>query len=168
MRYLLGALIAAALALVQVSSAQQFYLLGVSPSLVLVFLVCWLVVRGLDDVLPMVAVTGLLIGMIDLQTPGLVMLALVAAIAAAGFVRELHVVHSETLLVIALVLMSSVIYEGVLFLSVLATGGPFAPVDGLVDTILPAALVNLVITLPVYLLMRLARPASQRNAYTWA
>lgn len=167
MRYALGVLIATALAIVQVSSVQQFLVLGVSPSLVLVFLVSWLVVRGLDDVLPLVAVCGLMLGLIDLQTPGLVLLGLVLAIAAAGAIRELHVIHSETLLVLGLVLVASLIYESVMLLSALATGGVFDPAAGFRDAVLPAAVVNLAITLPVYLLMRLARPGHQRNAYSW-
>ena len=167
MRYLVGAAIAAALALVQVSSVQQFVLFGVAPNLVLVMLVCWLVVRGLDDVLPMVAVAGLTLGLIDLQTPGLVMLALVVAIAATGAIRELHVVHSEWILMLVLVAIASVIYEGILLLHVLATGGVFDPLAGLLNAVLPAAVVNLIIAPPVYLLMRQARPAAQRNAYSW-
>ena len=55
MRYWIGAAIAFLLALVQASSIEQFKILGVSPNLMLVLLVSWLVVRGLDDVLPMIA-----------------------------------------------------------------------------------------------------------------
>jgi len=167
MRYVVGGVIGVLLALVQVSSVQQFVLLGVAPNLVLVMLVCWLVVRGLDDVLPMVAVCGVTLGLIDLQTPGLVLLALVIAIAATGAIRELHIVHSEIVLTLALVAAASIIYEGILFLHVLATGGVFEPLQGLLNAVLPAAAVNVVIAVPVYLLMRLARPAGQRNAYSW-
>ena len=167
MRYVIGALLALAIALVQVSSVQQFRLLGVSPNLVLVFLVCWVVVRGFEDALPMVAVCGLMVGLIDLQTPGLVMLALLVAIGAAGLVRETHVIHSEIVLAALLVLLATLLYEGVLLTAAMITGGVFDPADGLVNAVLPAAIVNLVITPPVYLLMRLTRPAAQRNAYAW-
>jgi hypothetical protein len=45
----------------------------------------------------------------------------------------------------------------------------FDPLQALVDIVLPAALVNLTIALPVYVLMRLARPSAQRrrNAYSF-
>jgi rod shape-determining protein MreD len=167
MRYLVGGTIAFMLAILQVSSVQQFVVLGVSPNLVLVMLVAWLVVRGLEDVLPMVAVAGLTLGLVDLQTPGLVMLALVLSIAAMGAIRELHVVHSDFVLTLLLVAGASLIYESIMFAYVLATGGVFDPVAGLLEAVLPAALVNLMIAPPVYLLMRLARPAAQRNAYSW-
>jgi rod shape-determining protein MreD len=167
MRYLVGGTIAFMLAILQVSSVQQFVVLGVSPNLVLVMLVAWLVVRGLEDVLPMVAVAGLTLGLVDLQTPGLVMLALVLSIAAMGAIRELHIVHSDFVLTLLLVAGASLIYESIMFAYVLATGGVLVPVAGLLEAVLPAALVNLMIAPPVYLLMRLARPAAQRNAYSW-
>ena len=75
MRYVTGAAIAFMLALVQASSVEQFRIIGVAPNLLLVFLVSWLVVRGLDDVLPMVAVAGITLGLVGLQTPGLALLA---------------------------------------------------------------------------------------------
>ena len=87
MRYITGTVIAFALALVQASSIQQFRIVGVTPNLMLVFLVAWLVVRGLDDVLPMIAVAGVTSGLIGLQTPGIVLLALLP-IAALGLLRD--------------------------------------------------------------------------------
>ena len=117
MRYLTGAFISFMLALVQASSIEQFHIFGVSPNLMLVFLVAWLVVRGLEDVLPMVAVAGVTLGLVGLQTPGLVLLALLP-IAGFGVVREMHVVHSEILLTLLLVIGATVAYETVLLGSV--------------------------------------------------
>jgi hypothetical protein len=159
MRYVIGLLFALALALVQASSIDQFRALGVSPNLVLVLLVCWLVVRGLDDVLPMVACAGMTTGLLGLQSPGLVMLALLLPIALLGFVRELHIIHSDALLAVASVGAATVLYESVILAGVLATGGVLDPVTAYSEVVAPAILVNLSITLPVYLIMRLARPA---------
>jgi len=167
MRYVMGALLALAIVLVQVSSVQQFRLLGVSPNLVLVVLVAWVVVRSFDDALPMVAICGLLTGLIDLQTPGLVMLALLIATAAAGALRELHIIHSETVLLLLCVLAGSILYEGTLFAATLVAGGVFDPVAGFGDAVLPAAVVNVIIALPIYLLMRLGRAQKPRGAYSW-
>ena len=166
MRYWLGAAVVVFFALLQASSVQQFSVLGVAPNLMLVMLVAWLVVRGLEDALPMIAVAGITLGLIDLQTPGLVLLALLP-VALLGLVKELHVVQSDALLVMALVLAGSLAYEGVMLLSLMATGGGLDVLTGMSEAVLPAALVNLVITPPVYLLMRLAKPrAAQR--YGWA
>ena len=85
MRYCTGAAIALFLALLQASSIEQFKVLGVTPNLLLVLLVSWLVVRGLDDVLPMLAVAGITMGFVGLQMPGVILLALLP-IAGRGMI----------------------------------------------------------------------------------
>ena len=70
MRYWTGAVIAFFLAIVQASSVEQFKVLGVSPNLMLVFLVAWLVVRGLEDVLPMIVRGRRDAGVVGLQIAG--------------------------------------------------------------------------------------------------
>src|SRR5581483_5534041 len=126
----------------------------------LVMLCAWLVVRGLDDVLPMVAVAGVTLGLVGLETPGLVLLALLP-LAGLGVVRELHIVHSE--LVLALTAAASLAYETVMLLAVLATGGGHDVVTGFTRAVVPAMLVNLALTPPVYVLMRFAKPAATRR-----
>ena len=169
MRYIIGGAAAFLLALVQASSVEQFRILGVAPNLMLVMLVAWLVVRGLDDVLPMIGVAGVTLGFVGLQTPGLVLLALLAPLVTFGVVRELHIVHSEALLVLGFVLGASLAYETILLAGVLATGGVFDLRSAFTDVVLPAAMVNLMLSLPVYLLMRLRRPSEARrpNAYSF-
>jgi uncharacterized membrane protein YjgN (DUF898 family) len=161
-RYWTGATIAFFLAIFQASSVEQFKALGVSPNLLLVFLVAWLVVRGLDDVLPMIFVAGVTFGLVGLQSPGLILLALLP-IAGMGAVRELHIVHSETILVLGLVFAASLAYETVIVGSVVATGGARDLLPAGRSIVLPAAVVNLALTLPVYLVMRLARPAQRQG-----
>lgn len=167
MRYVFGAAAAFFLAMFQASSVEQFRVFGVIPNLMLVMLVCWLVVRGLDDVLPMVAVTGITLGFVGLQTPGFVLLALLLAIAPAGLLREMHVVSSELVLVLLLVGLASLIFETVLVFGVMATGGVFDPRGGLGDVVLPAAAVNLLLAPPVYFVMRVAKPRASRNRYAY-
>jgi hypothetical protein len=168
-RYLVGCFFAFVLAIVQASSVDQFRILGVAPNLMLVMLVAWLVVRGLDDVLPMVAVCGLTLGFVGLQTPGLILFALLAPLALFGVVRELHVIHSEAVLVTAIVLGASLMYETIVLLSVMATGGVIDLQRGFLEVVLPAAIVNLAIALPVHIAMRVARPSipRRRNAYSF-
>jgi cell shape-determining protein MreD len=166
MRYWTGAALAFFLALLQASSIDQFRIIGVSPNLLLVLLVSWLVVRGLDDVLPMIAVAGVTMGLIGLQMPGLVLLALLP-IVAFGLVRELHIIHSEPLLVVTLVFASSIAYEMVLLISVMATGGVLDLTTALTRSVLPAAIVNVALTPFVYAVMRLARPAPSRHRLSY-
>jgi uncharacterized membrane protein YjgN (DUF898 family) len=165
-RYWVGGLLVFGFALVQASSVQQFHVLGVSPNLMLVLLVSWLVVRGLDDVLPMIAVAGVALGLIGLQTPGLVLLALLP-VALLGTVREMHVVHSDLVLVLALVAGASVAYESMMVLSVMVTGGARDVVAAFTRDIGPAIVVNLAITLPVYFVMRFAKPTERRHRLSY-
>ena len=166
MRYITGGTIAFVLALVQASSIEQFKIVGATPNLLLVMLATWLVVRGLDDVLPMIAVAGVTTGLIGLQTPGLVLLALLP-IAGFGVLREIHVIHNDLVLAIGLVFAASVAYEVVILLSVMATGGAIDPLAALRSAVLPVAIVNVAMTPFVFAVMRLARPPSRgrRLAY---
>jgi hypothetical protein len=169
MRYVLGGVFAFFLALVQASSVDQFRILGIAPNLMLVMLTAWLVVRGLDDVLPMVFVSGVTLGLVGLQPPGLVLLALAVPLAAFGVLRELRIVHSETLLMLAFVLGASLLYETILLAGLVATGGGLDIRSAYEAVVLPAALVNLTIALPIYVVIRIARPsvARRRNSYSF-
>ena len=162
MRYWTGAAVALFLALLQASSIEQFKVVGVTPNLLLVLLVSWLVVRGLDDVLPMIAVAGITIGFVGLQTPGLVLLALLP-IVGLGLLREMHVIHSDLLLVLAFVAAATVAYESIIVASLVATGGGYDVVAALRSAVIPAAIVNVIITPPVYVVMRVARLSSRHN-----
>jgi hypothetical protein len=162
MRYWIGGALAFCVALFQAASVEQFKILGVAPNLVLVLIVSWIVVRGLDDVLPMAAVAGITLSFVGLQSPGLVLLALLPVIGL-GLVRELRIVHSDTVLVLALVAASTAMYDLVLLASVMATGGVLDARAAVSGIVLPTILVNLAITLPVHLVMRLAKPRGDRH-----
>jgi cell shape-determining protein MreD len=162
MRYAFGALTAFFIALLQASSVEQFRVVGVAPNLLFVLLACWLVIRGLDDVLPMVGVAGVTTSMIGLQTPGLVLLALLPMVGF-GIVRELHIIQSEALLALALVFLASLAYESVLMLGIAASGGVFDPSTAMTHVVLPSAALNLAITPLVFVVMRLTRPAATRR-----
>jgi len=162
MRYWAGGAFAFFLALFQAASVEQFKILGVAPNLMLVLIVSWLVIRGLDDVLPMIAVAGLTLSFVGLQSPGLVLLALLP-VAGLGMVRELHVIHSDIVLVLALVAAATMAFELVLLASVMATGGVLDVRTAFADTVLPSIAVNVAMTLPVHLVMRLAKPHGDRH-----
>lgn len=159
MRYWVGAAIVLAMALVQTASVEQFRVIGVIPNLMVVLLVTWVVVRGLDDALPMIFVAGVALGLLGLQTPGLVLLALMP-IAVFGLLREMSVVHNNLFLAMTLVGASSIAYEGVILLSLLLTGGGRDIIAALTYSVVPAAIVNIAITPFIYAPMRLARPGN--------
>jgi hypothetical protein len=162
MRYWVGAVVALFIALLQASSIEQFRVLSVTPNLLLVLLVSWLVVRGLDDVLPMIAVAGVTLGFVGLQTPGLVLLALLP-IAGLGLLREMHLIHSDILMMLAFVLAATIAYEFIMVASLMLTGGGYDVLAALRSVVLPATIVNVAIAPPVYMLMRFAKSPARRN-----
>ena len=91
------------------------------------------------------------------------MLLALLPIAGFGIVRELHVVHSDAVLVLALVLVSTVAYEMILLTSVMATGGVLDVRAAFMHAVVPATLVNVALALPVWVLMRFAKPADTRR-----
>jgi hypothetical protein len=165
-RYVTGGAFVVFVALAQASSIEQFKILGVSPNLVLVLLAAWLVTRGLDDVLPMVLVAGATLGLVGLQTPGLVLLALLP-LAALGVLKELHIIHSDALLALLIVAAATLLYEATMVLSVMLTGGGLDSRAAISNVIIPAVLVNLAITPPVYVVMRILKPADTRRRLSY-
>jgi hypothetical protein len=162
MRYWLGSVLAFFLALAQASSFEQFRILGIAPNLLLVLLVSWLVVRGLDDVLPMIAVSGVTLSLVGLQTPGVVLLALLP-IVALGLLREMHVIHSDVVLAAGLTALATIAYESIVVIGVMASGGAFAPRVALTDIVIPATIVNVALSPVVFAVMRLAKPTERRG-----
>src|SRR5438132_8692377 len=156
MRYWTGGAVVLFFALLQAASIEQFRIIGVAPNVMLVLLVAWTVVRCLDDVLPMIAVAGVTLGLVGLQTPGLVLLALLP-IAALGAVRELHIIHSDLLLVLGFAVAASLMYEAIMLVSVALTGGARDILVGVRHAVIPAAIVNLAITQPIYFIIRFAQ-----------
>lgn len=166
MRYWIGAAVAFMLAIVQASSMEQFKILDVSPNLLLVFLCGWLIMRGLDDVLPMLFVAGVTFGLIGLQPPGVVLLALLP-VAGFGLLRELHIIHSDLVLLLIIVAGSTLAYEAVMAASVMATGGVFDPQAAFEAAVVPATIVNVALAPLVYIFMRLLKPDAREGRLSW-
>jgi hypothetical protein len=88
-------------------------------------------------------------------------------VALLGVVREMHIVHSDVVLVLALVACASAAYESVMVLGVIAMGGGRDIIAALTRDIGPAIVVNLAITLPVYFVMRFAKPTERRHRLSY-
>ena len=84
-------------------------------------------------------------------------------VVAFGMVREARLIHSDVVLVVALVAASTVGYELVLLAGVMLTGGVLDMATALSRAVVPAVIVNLAITAPVYAVMRVAKPHGDRH-----
>ena len=123
------------------------------PQLVLVWVVCWAVVRGRGEALPWAIVGGLLLDALSQMPPGshLLALVLVAFLADLGH----RVMQGSTALFAAAAVFAASIAYGVLLMAVLqVTAHPVDIVNTVVLDLLPGAAYNLVLMVPVFVLQR--------------
>ncbi|HEV3231887.1 MAG TPA: rod shape-determining protein MreD, partial [Candidatus Dormibacteraeota bacterium] len=143
----------ALLTAMQTSLAPSLDIGGARPQLVLVFVICWAVVRGEAEALPWAIFGGLLLDLLSSLPTGahLVALCLVAFGADLGH-RFLH--GSNLLFAVVAVLLGSVAYGGLLLL--LSGYAPHRDLAtaALSHQVLPGAVYNLALMFPVLALLR--------------
>ncbi|MEA2645909.1 MAG: hypothetical protein QOE92_992 [Chloroflexota bacterium] len=123
------------------------------PHLLLVWVVCWAVVRGRGEAMPWAIVGGLLLDALSQMPPGAHLLALVVVV----FVADLghRVMQGSTALYAAAAVLAATLAYGLLLMAVLAvTGHPVTLVDTVILDLLPGAAYNMVLLVPVFLLQR--------------
>ncbi|HXA41434.1 MAG TPA: rod shape-determining protein MreD [Candidatus Solibacter sp.] len=141
------------LSVLQTSMVPQLAIGGARPQLVLVWVVCWAVVRGRGEAMTWAIFAGLLLDLLSQMPPGahLLALTLVAFIADLG-----HTVMqgSTALFAAAAVFAASLVYGIVLVLVLAATGRPVELADTVVLNIFPGALYNLAVLVPIFIFLR--------------
>jgi rod shape-determining protein MreD len=123
------------------------------PQLLLVWIVCWAVVRGRGEALPWAIFGGLVLDLLSQMPPGSHLLALVVVTFLADLGHRVMQGSTE-LFAGAAVLAASILYGLVLAVVLLATQHPISLVDVVLRDLLPGALYNLVILVPVFFLQR--------------
>jgi rod shape-determining protein MreD len=143
----------ALLAALQTSLVPRLAVGDARPQLVLVWVVCWAVVRGRGEAMSWAIVGGLLLDLLSQLPPGahLLGLTVVAFIADLG-----HAVMqgSTALFAGAAVFAASLLYGIVLVLVLAATGHPLPLADTIVLKVFPGALYNLAVLVPMFLIQR--------------
>ena len=105
--------------------------------------------------LVLIPVAGFTQGLLDSQPLGLAMLAL-APMTLMTNVRELHLVESDLLPAIVLTVLATLVYETVIMVTLVVTGEHPDWLANALDVLVPAAIANALLLLPVYGLIRLA------------
>jgi len=141
--------------LAQTSVMPGFSIFGVQPNLVIVLLVAWMTVRGRREVLFLIPAAGFAQGLLDSQPLGLAMLALAPLILMTD-VRELRLVESDLLPAVGLVALATLVFEGTVLLTLAVTGNHPDWLASVLDVLVPAAIANVLLLLPVYGLIRVA------------
>lgn len=155
MSYIIGVLAVLTAVVSQVAIMPAFSIFGVQPNLVIAFLVGWMAVRGQREVLVLIPIAGFTLGLVDSQPLGLAMLALAPLTLLTDF-RELRLVDSDLLPAIFVIMAATVVYEGTLMLTLLVRGESLAWLASIVDVLVPAAIANALLLIPVYGLIRMA------------
>ncbi|MCH8901469.1 MAG: rod shape-determining protein MreD [Chloroflexi bacterium] len=150
-----GFVLVAIAVVLQVSVLPAFSIFGATPNLLIVLLVAWMTVRSQQEALLLIPAAGFAQGLLDSQPLGLAMLALAPLILMTE-VRELRLVESNLLPAVILTALATLVYEGVMMLALAVTGERMDWLAGLRDALLPAAIANVLLLLPVYGLVRLA------------
>ncbi len=141
-------------ALLQLAVMPAFSIFGVHPNLIIVLLIAWMATRGPQEALVMIPVAGFAVGLLDSQPLGLAMLAL-APLTLMTNVRELRLVESDLLPAVVLTVVATLVYETVILLSLAVRGERPEWVESILDVLVPAAIVNALVLLPVFGLIRL-------------
>jgi len=151
----IGLLIVLFAVVAQASVMPGFSIFGVQPNLVIVLLVAWMTVRGRREVLFLIPAAGFAQGLLDSQPLGLAMLALAPLILMTD-VRELRLVESDLLPAVGLVALATLVFEGTVLLTLAVTGNHPDWLASVLDVLVPAAIANVLLLLPVYGLIRVA------------
>jgi len=141
------------MAVLQTSMVPRLAIGDARPQLVLVWVVCWAVVRGRGEAMSWAIFGGLLLDLLSQMPPGAHLLAL----TVVAFVADLgHAVMqgSTALFAAAAVFAASLAYGIVLVVVLAATGHALPLADTIVLNVFPGALYNLVALVPIFLLQR--------------
>jgi rod shape-determining protein MreD len=143
----------AAMVALQVALVPSLDIEQARPQLVLIWVVCWAVVRGRGEALPWAIVGGLLLDLLSQLPPGshLLALSLVAFLADLGH----RVMRGNTwLFAAASVVLASLVYDYFL-LAILAVTGHRLDLSGAMGTlVLPSAAYNLVLMVPLLAILK--------------
>jgi rod shape-determining protein MreD len=142
-------------ALAQAAVLPSFSILGVEPNLVIVLLVAWMSIRGQREALFLIPAAGFVLGLLDGEPLGLAMLAL-APLVLMTEVRELRLVESDLVPALVLTVAGTLVYETTVLLSLAVRGEQVSWLASIVNVLVPAAIANVLLLLPVYAVIRLA------------
>ncbi|MCH7580654.1 MAG: rod shape-determining protein MreD [Chloroflexi bacterium] len=155
MNYAIGVFAVLVAVISQVAIMPAFSVFGVQPNLVIVLLVAWMAARGRQEALVLIPIAGFTQGLLDSQPLGLAMLALAPLTLMTDF-RELRLVDSEILPAIALTMAATVVYESTIMVTLVLTGESVTWLASVTNVLVPAAMANALLLIPVYWLIRIS------------
>ena len=154
MRYLLLVPLAMTVALLQVAAAPYFPLMGATANPLLTLLMCWAMVRGPREAMVLIPLTALFKDLATNDPVGITVLALLPIVPLAA-VRERHLTQSEFVPIVVVVAVASISYHLVYMVVLTSLGDDVPWAQAPLRVLLPAALLDAVLTPLFYLPLRL-------------
>lgn len=157
MKYAIAFAVAFLLAVLSVSAMPYVKVLGVTPDFVLIFAVCWAVIRGQDEAVIVVPASGFMRDLMTSDPLGTSALAMIPIVLLAAAIR-LRTLDSDFVPSIAVVAVGSFTY-GLISMSVLGVTGQHIDLfDAILRVVLPSVIVNALFCPIVYLPVRWLSP----------
>jgi rod shape-determining protein MreD len=145
--------VVALLAVLQTSLVPRITLGAARPQLVMTWIVCWAVVRGRGEAMSWAIFGGLLLDLLSQMPPGAHLLAMTAVTFLADLGHKV-MTGSTALFALAAVFAASLAY-GMILVGVLAlTGHSVQVADTVILNLLPGAVFNLAVLVPIFLVQR--------------
>jgi rod shape-determining protein MreD len=162
--YYLGLALVFVFAIAEASVLPFFRVAGLQPNLTLVLLVAWLGARGREEVLVLVPAAGIFIGLVDGSPLG-------AALLAFSPLLLLHELsgsrlrHGGLLMASLLMILMTLVLHSVYLLTFTLSGEAGSWSVAFTEVVIPTALLNVVVLLPLYALVSVASQEHRRAAY---
>ena len=164
MSYYIGLPLVLLCALVEAAVLPLFRVYGLQPNLVLVLLVAWLMLRGPGEGFVFIALGGVMLGLVDGAPLGTALLAM-APMFFLHETRGSQLREGGLVLTIVFTLIMTVSYH-LVYLTVYTLQGQNGPwLEAFTRIVLPTALLNAVVLLPIYYLVSMRSKELRRATY---
>ena len=163
MRYVVLGPLAMTVVLLQVAAAPYFPLAGAMANPLLVLLMCWAMVRGPRETMVLIPLTAVFKDLITNDPVGVSVLALLPIVALAA-VRERHLTQSEFVPTAVVVAVASLCYHLVYMVVLTSLGQDIPWLQSPLRVLLPAALLDTVLTPLFYIPLRLVTTLTEIQA----
>ncbi len=163
MRYLLLGPLAMTVVLLQVATAPYFPLMGATANPLLALLMCWAMVRGPREAMVLIPLTAVFKDLITDDPVGISVLALLPIVPLAA-VRERHLTQSEFVPIVVVVAVASISYHLVYMVVLTSLGEDIPWAQSPLRVLVPAALLDAVLTPLFYLPLRWVTTITESRA----
>lgn len=154
------------LALIQATVMPHLTLWGVKPDLMLLVVISWSLLRGTREGIVWGFIGGLCLDLFSGAPFGLSALALLIAGFFSGL-GEATIFRTHVILPLATVFFASLVYDFISLLTLRTMGWPVAWLDSFTRLVLPASLLNVLLTPLVYPAMRWLHRKTSREEIEW-